>query len=251
MIETPITYTSEDNQIVGMLHTPDKTTETVIVMCHGFTGNKQENKRLFVETARAFTKAGYAALRFDFYGSGDSAGEFCDSTISHNRANLVDAMKFVRDKGFSKMVVLGISMGAATAILTLNQHPTDAAILWSTVPDTQQLFHSTIPGYESQLSSLEEIEYNGWLIKKSFWLDARNYNIQNSFKNLSMPKFIVQGTGDEPLFTEGFKALQKLAMPPADFYEIPGAGHTYQTVKHRRQIIRATLTWLKRNVSTG
>lgn len=248
MPEQPIGFLSENALIVGMLHTPDSHSDTLVIMCHGFTGNKQENKRLFVEAARAFTGAGFSALRFDFYGSGDSAGDFADSSISHNRANLRDAIAFARDKDYAKIIVLGISMGAATAIVTVKAHPVAALVLWSTVPDFRQLFASLFADYQEKIASVDAIEYDGWFIKKNFWEDSLQYDIQSEFKDLSMPKLIVQGTADAPLFVTGFQTLQKIAMPPADFYEIPAAGHTFQTVAHRRQVIQTTLTWLKRHV---
>lgn len=247
MSETPVTFWSENALIVGMLHTPEQPSDTMVILCHGFTGNKQENKRLFVEAARALAKAGFAALRFDFYGSGDSAGTFADSTISHNRANLSDAIAFAQGQNYGKIVVLGISMGAATAIITVTEQPVAALVLWSTVPDFRQLFSSLFADYQEKIAAADAIEYDGWLIKKSFWQDSLQYDIQSEFKKLSLPKLIVQGTADAPLFVNGFQILQTIAMPPADFFEIPAAGHTFQTVAHRQQVIQTTLTWLKRH----
>lgn len=248
MPEIPITFFSENALIVGMLHTPERKSDTMVIMCHGFTGNKQENKRLFVEAARAFSGAGFSALRFDFFGSGDSAGDFADSAISHNRANLRDAIAFVRSQNYSKIVVLGISMGAASAIITVADQPVDALVLWSTVPDFQQLFSSLFADYQEKIAAVDKIEYDGWQIKKTFWEDSLQYDVQNAFKNLSLPKLVVQGTADAPLFVSGFQMLQKIALPPCDFYEIPAAGHTFQTVAHRREVIQTTLNWLKRHV---
>ncbi len=83
-------------------------------MCHGFTGNKSESNRLFVESARSFAKADFYVERFDFFGTGDSSGEFHESRININMQNLRDAIYRIRNRGFKRFVVLGISMGAAT-----------------------------------------------------------------------------------------------------------------------------------------
>ena len=247
-IEKPIVFHSEDEQIVGILHTPSKTTKNIVIMCHGFTGNKVESRRLFVEAARAFSDSGNAALRFDFFGSGDSAGDFADSTISHNIANLIDAMTWARKQGFSNITVLGISMGAATAILALPEHPADALIAWSAVPDMKRLFKSMDADFGKTKDKIESYEFDGWILRSNFWQDAIKYDVQQALSQLEMPKFFVQGDADRQLFIQGFEEFKLKVQPPCDFMMMPGAGHTFETVRHRRQLIRNTLTWLKRHI---
>lgn len=243
--EIPVTFISEGHQLIGILHTGDS--KKLVILCHGFTGNKIENKKLFVEAARIFADGGFDALRFDFYGSGDSEGDFADTTLSHNIANLKDAMKWGKERGYEKLAVLGISMGGATAILTLAESSADALITWSAVPDMEKLFNSYVGDVSKIDPDIKVHEYDGWLIKKEFWTDGIRHNIKEALAKIIIPKFIVQGTADAPLFVQGFHSFRDIVVPPADFMEIPDAGHTYQTPSHRRQVIRQTLIWLIRH----
>lgn len=54
MVETPFTFESMGKQLVGIAHDPIQGNNTGVLMCHGFTEDKSENNRLFVETARVF-----------------------------------------------------------------------------------------------------------------------------------------------------------------------------------------------------
>jgi uncharacterized protein len=243
--EIPVTIESQGAQLVGLLH--QSRSPKLVILCHGFTGNKIENKRLFVETARELAGEGFDAFRFDFFGSGDSEGDFADSLISHNIANLKDVIFWAQSQGYKKIAVLGISMGAATAILTLKDSPVDALVCWSAVPDMYQLFNKYVGAVSETAPGGNTFEYDGWLIRREFWEDATQYNIKAALATLAMPKFIVQGTGDAPLFVKGFHDFQEVVLPPADFMEIPDAGHTYQTPPHRRQVIRQTMIWLRRH----
>ncbi len=243
--EIPIAFQSEGNQLIGMLH--DAGSKKLVILCHGFTGNKVEAKRIFVEAARAFAAEGMSAFRFDFYGSGDSAGDFSDTLLSHNIANLRNAIQFGKNNCYEQFAVLGLSMGGATAILTLADTPAQALITWSAVPDLPQLFASYVDDVHQLAAQVDEHEHNGWIIKKEFWQDAIQYDIKKALAKITIPKFIVQGTADAPVFLQGFKDFQSIALPPADFMEMPGAGHTFQTPAHRRQVIRQTLIWLKRH----
>ncbi len=246
MRENPVAFFSEGNQIVGMIHYPRCETDRAVVMCHGYTAQKTENKRLFVETARVLASDGYAVLRFDFFGSGDSAGEFRETRVSHNIQNLQDALQLMQNMGYKKFAVQGISMGAATAILTMPQENVDALVLWSTVPDFRRLFEMFAGNLQDALKKVDVYEHEGWLVERAFVLEALRYDVQTAFKKITIPKLMVQGDRDGELFVRGFEEFKKIASGDTEFHLIPGAQHTYDTVKHRKEVIEATREWLKR-----
>ena len=240
-ITVPVTFQSQGAQLAGMLHKVD--THKIVILCHGFTGNKIEDRKLFVEAARDLSAFGYNALRFDFYGSGDSDGEFEDARVSIYIKNLQDTIAWAKHQRYEHIAVLGISLGAATAILTVADQPVEALVAWSAVPDMNLLYENHV----NDLSSYSgKIEYNGWLLHPDFFADAIQHDIKSALAALEMPKFIVQGTADEQLFVDGFAQFQDIVSPPADFMEIPAASHTFQHPAHRRQLIRQTTRWLHR-----
>ncbi len=81
-MEVYTSFASAGETVAAVLHVPESTPAPGVIMCHGFTGHKAETHRLFVHTARDFAAHGLAVLRFDFRGSGDSAGDFRDMTIT-------------------------------------------------------------------------------------------------------------------------------------------------------------------------
>jgi alpha/beta superfamily hydrolase len=77
-IEIPLTFKCEKQQIVGILHLPkEKRKIPLVILVHGWSANKLGTwNAFFVKAARGFSKNGFAVLRFDFRGSGDSEGRF-------------------------------------------------------------------------------------------------------------------------------------------------------------------------------
>ncbi|MDO8660489.1 MAG: alpha/beta hydrolase, partial [Candidatus Woesearchaeota archaeon] len=64
-----IVFKSQGLNLVGIL---DSTiTDRIIIMAHGFTGDKDMCGK-FVEATAHFVKAEFAVFRFDFAGSGES-----------------------------------------------------------------------------------------------------------------------------------------------------------------------------------
>ena len=162
--------------------------------------------------------------------------------------NLKDEISFLHDEGCEKICVLGLSLGAAIAILTLAEKPVDALITWSAVSDFQKLFDVLAPAkLKENKNALEHFEYNGWILKRTFWNDALSHDIQEKFIMLKMPKLILQGDADEEVFVDGMRQFMDNAYPPCDFYEIPGAGHTYQGVHYTKKLLSVTTQWLKRH----
>jgi pimeloyl-ACP methyl ester carboxylesterase len=243
--ETPVILNSQSHRLVGMLH-PSASTK-IVILCHGFTFNKIEHNRIFVETARALAERQYNALRFDFYGSGDSEGDFADTLFSSNIQNIIDVVRWCRQQGYGEIALLGISMGAAAAICSVKDVDIHALVTWSAVPDMKKLFETKIGPLEALNASIDQYEYEGWLIKPAFLHDALKYDIEEELSQITVPKMIVQGTGDDDLFVDGFQRFREIVLPPAYFMEIPQADHAYQKPAHRRQVIKQTLTWLQRN----
>ena len=58
-MEKPIVFKSQGQQIIGVVHMPERRKGKVpaVVFFHGFTGTKVEPHRIFVKMARALARA--------------------------------------------------------------------------------------------------------------------------------------------------------------------------------------------------
>ena len=54
----------------------------VVVNLHGFGGSRMGYKSMHVSMARELAAAGIACVRYDFYGNGESDGEFEEMTFT-------------------------------------------------------------------------------------------------------------------------------------------------------------------------
>jgi uncharacterized protein len=141
--ETVVTLPSPQGDIIGTLNLPDGDPAPVVLLFHGFTGVRDElaiattDEGVFSRTARLLADAGYASLRIDFRGSGDSPGDFADTTFEGQVADGMAAMAWLtadpRVKGDS-LAIIGWSQGGlvATAVAGRTGEP-DALALWAAV----------------------------------------------------------------------------------------------------------------------
>ena len=97
--------------------------DTGILFVHAAGGNRLGPHRMFVELARRFNALGYATLRFDLSGCGDSGGRSSEDDVASEIADVVAAVHFLRNKiNIRNVVLLGISRGAFVCHQVMAQH---------------------------------------------------------------------------------------------------------------------------------
>jgi len=117
----PITYQSDGLTISGILHHPARKPAdgqpAAFMVLHGFGGTKNGNGS--IATAEHLAERGYAALRIDFRGCGESDGErglvLCLDQVSDTR-NGLGYLQSRDDIDGNHLGVIGASFGAAVAV---------------------------------------------------------------------------------------------------------------------------------------
>src|SRR3954454_7629682 len=107
-----------EEKIDYTFHTGKKESDTIVVLGHGVTGNK--DRAFLVALAEELAKDGVNTLRFSFSGNGASGGRFVDSTISKE----VDDLGAVLDNlSANRIGYIGHSMGGAVGVLRAARDP--------------------------------------------------------------------------------------------------------------------------------
>lgn len=75
LTEVPVVFDCDGDSLVGIVSCPATPPDTAVVIIVGGPQYRIGSHRQFVQLARALAAAGFAALRFDLRGMGDSDGE--------------------------------------------------------------------------------------------------------------------------------------------------------------------------------
>jgi|WetSurMetagenome_2_1015567.scaffolds.fasta_scaffold131711_2 pimeloyl-ACP methyl ester carboxylesterase len=148
------------------------------------------------------TRRGRASLRFDYFGHGQSSGDFCDGTISHWRDNALAVLdRLVK----GPQILIASSMGGWIAMLLAKQRPGRIAGLLLIAPAadfTEVLMWQRMP--EEVRRQL--VETGSWLhrpendeaypITRGLIEDGRNNLVLNSTLEPSYPVRILHGMAD-------------------------------------------------------
>jgi len=153
--ETIVQIPSQGQMLTGTLEMPAGATDDtpVVLLFHGFTGSRDElgipgtDEGVFSRTARLLAAAGYASLRIDFIGSGESPGDFADTTFEGQIADGLAAAQWLDQQEALEddIFIIGWSQGGLVAAAVagrldaMDEEP-EAVALWAAVAQPLETF---------------------------------------------------------------------------------------------------------------
>ena len=88
MKEEKIYFKNEGQEIEGILHLPDKPTQSLVILVHGFTGSKDGPDGIYIKLAEKLASKGFAVLRFNFRFTTEDWNQFHNMTINGETSDL-------------------------------------------------------------------------------------------------------------------------------------------------------------------
>jgi dienelactone hydrolase len=129
---TPIWFGSPERPLFGMLHVPEgNRARAGVVLCPPLGREDLYTHSTYRELAERLERHGIAVLRFDYDGTGDSAGAQHDPTrLAAWSMSTQSAVELVRAAGPPVVAAVGMRMGATLAAREAMRAPLDALVLW-------------------------------------------------------------------------------------------------------------------------
>ena len=97
-----------------------------VIFVHAASGNRLGPHRMFIEMGDEFYNMGYAAMRFDFAGCGDSTGDGPMQSIEDDSSDLAMVCEFFRQhEALEKIFLIGISRGGRLCFSAMKKYKID------------------------------------------------------------------------------------------------------------------------------
>jgi alpha/beta superfamily hydrolase len=133
----PFFFGNSKQPLYGVYHPPRAHTSrpTAVVLCYPLWQEYMRAHRAFRQLAMLLSKAGFSVLRFDYFGTGDSAGESDAGDVSRWTHDISTAIDELKDTAaVTKVSLVGLRVGASlAAAVATERKDLDRIILWDPV----------------------------------------------------------------------------------------------------------------------
>jgi uncharacterized protein len=271
------------DELVGVLHTPIIPAETAVVVVVGGPQYRVGSHRQFVQLARAVVAGGYAVLRFDYRGMGDSGGERRSfEQVSDDIGAAIDLLQ-QRLPSVREVVLWGLCDGASAALLYCDEK-NDRRVTGVCA------FNPWVRSETSLAKTQLKHYYGRRLLQREFWLKllrgelgmsafgellqkiatARRKAFRASHRDATFQERMVRGwcqVGGRVLLVlscNDYTAKEfseytasdadwraALAQPAVMRLEMTGADHTFSQGEFSAAVERITLDWLRTMGASG
>lgn len=182
----------QKGDIYSIYHAPESFSndQVGIVLCYPYAQEYIRCHKLYVNMANKLSALGFHVLRFDYYGTGDSGGDFPSITIADSLEDIDLAINELKAScDISKVILTGVRFGATLSLLYAKKHKVDGLVLWNPIIDGSKYLRNIDADYRRWLSGSFTKEKKisgtgmsnfGFLFSAAFKQEIKNTCIQKT-----------------------------------------------------------------------
>lgn len=197
------------------------------IFAHCFTCHS--NLNAVRNISRELTAHGFAVVRFDFTGLGQSQGEFADSHFSANVSDLEKVSDFISEHYMPPSLLVGHSLGGAAVLVAASRLDNIKAV--ATIGAPAHVSHVK-RHFSSQIDELSEGEVarvniggRPFNINRQFVEDFDQIDLPAVVHKLKKPVLIFHSPFDKIVGIENASILYDSAFHPKSFVSLDSADH--------------------------
>jgi dienelactone hydrolase len=239
--ETPVKVFGDDGRaIFATLTLPDGDGPfPAVVMIHGFGSTKDEAGDGYKMMAPWLAQAGFASIRYDSIGTGESLVDHKEFTLAKAVEDTNTVAAYARtlpQVNDSKIGLLGWSQGGLVALLTASRNPSEyiAVVTWAAADPLEM--YRILAGSSEEMA---EAKANGFYPMQLDWREPLNIgydeivecagvDLQSELRKSTAAILNLNGSLDDTVDPSDGSTFAGLSSNPASTYQIiDGADHTF------------------------
>lgn len=260
-VETVVQIPAGDHDIPATLVVPKRggpnAEHPAVLLVHGFASSRDEVGAMYQRLARKLALEGYASLRIDFAGSGDSSQPFVENTFDGMVSDTQISLDYLASLGSTddaRLGIVGFSLGSRIAAVVAGTDGRVAAFAtWSgAVANGRTNFEDTFDAYydEACPNGSAVVDLGFRIVELSCeWFESIDASTaQVAIGGFDGPLLAIAGTEDTVVDPTWSRQLA-LDTSSLDYTLriLPGADHIYNVLTPdqtlARDVIRLTRLW--------
>lgn len=252
---------SGDISLTATLHQPDAPVGKsgvkypLVIICHGFIGSRIGVNRLFVKAAREIASHGWAVLRFDYGGCGESEGDYgaggLDVLLSQTR-DVIDAAVQLEQVDTERIFLLGHSLGGAVSMIAASlDKRVQSLVLWAAVARPYDDIVRIVGEQHYQEALLfGRTDHCGYALQDRFFQSLNGTLPLRQAKQFEGDILLLHGNRDEVIPLDAMfhyeRELRLRRRGRCETEIVVGGDHTFSSEEGYNRLIASTVSWLNR-----
>jgi len=240
---------SKGANLAALLELPDQPPVATALFAHCFTCGKDIAAASRI--SRELVKRGYAVMRFDFTGLGNSDGDFKNTNFSSNVADLVAAAEHLRAQDMPPAILIGHSLGGTAVLKAAHEISECLGVVTIGSPaDAQHVakqFACNIDTIEKHGEAEVDLAGRKFTIKKQF-LDDLGKTTPDHIGKLKKALLVMHSPVDATVNISEAERIYKAAHHPKSFVSLDDANHLLTRAADAEYVANIIGAWAMRIV---
>lgn len=238
----------------GILETPVGEVLGYGMFMHCFTCGK--DLKAIVKMCRELAQMGWAVLRFDFTGLGDSQGEFSETNFDTNCDDILSAADFLATEYQAPTYLVGHSLGGTAMLAIAEKLKSVKALTTLASPGSTKHLALVLTGMNSKIVSDGEgkvvIGGREFLLKRQLIDNLESHDVESKVKANKKPIMLVHPANDDTLpLEESHKIFDETSATKA-MIVVDGADHLLvDQLEDPAYVAGLINVWNQRHCATG
>lgn len=234
---------SKGLRLTGVIHLPKEKTTSAIIVSHGFASTKDRPR--LIRLSETLSKEGFAVLRFDFGGCGESENR--EITMKNQVDDLKSAINYLTRNGYKELGLLGESFGGLTSILAYDER-IKAMVLWAPVTKAKT------PSIFKEEKDLKELQEKGFItykkdgrdfkLPKEYFIERQSINQKEILSRIKCPVLIIHGNKDDLIPLKHSKEAMQHLTKESKLKIIKNGCHKLD--EKMNEVLPLSVNWLKK-----
>jgi uncharacterized OsmC-like protein/pimeloyl-ACP methyl ester carboxylesterase len=221
-----VVFRGSSGDLAGKLEMPSDAPKAWALFAHCFTCGKDNIAAGRI--SRALAGQGFAVLRFDFTGLGESEGDFAETGFSSNVEDLVCAADHLRDQFDAPAVLIGHSLGGAAVLAAAARIPEVRAVATIGAPADPShvagLLGDALPEVEAGEAAVS-IGGRRFRVRRQFLDDIAMQPQCERISTLDAALLVMHSPIDEVVSVNNARTIFDTARHPKSFVTLDGVDH--------------------------
>lgn len=201
--------------------------QATALFAHCFTCSR--NIKAARNISQVLAKAGFAVLRFDFTGLGESEGDFADTSFSSNLDDLEDSAGWMAEQLEAPQLLIGHSLGGAAVLAVAERLDSVRAVATLAAPASPEhvlkLFGGDLGAIERDGSAVIQLAGRPFRIRQDFVDDVRAHSLEDRLRKLRRALLVLHSPADTTISIDNAQQIFAAALHPKSFVSLDQADH--------------------------